>query len=439
MAGREHRSSSVRGGLTRVFTMWTWLSIAPAVGVGLTLTAVFAYYYLDLDIVDMLWVMLFGLVAMVVMGVPGTIIWASAFRNRVLRPLRDIGGAMVRAGEGDLTARTDVDSDDEIGVLASETDHLIASLESIASQVRGSAESVSASATQLSASAQEINSSTMEISSSVQQIAHGAELQSRKVEETSASMEVIASGITDTARQSGEASRSSEEAARLALEGEHATEEAIEKIAEIQRAIETLAGSVATLGLRSAQIGHIVNVITSIAEQTNLLSLNAAIEAARAGEAGRGFSVVADEVRKLADGSAQAAEQIRELIEEVQEETGKAVRHMEASTIEMSSGAKVVTKSGEKLRGITESVSRAAMLAEQIAHATAEQTQQVSSMDKSMHDIAAVAEQNAASVEQTAAAAEEQTACMQEVSAAAQELADMSGKLEESVRLFRTE
>jgi methyl-accepting chemotaxis protein len=79
------------------------------------------------------------------------------------------------------------------------------------------------------------------------------------------------------------------------------------------------------------------------------------------------------------------------------------------------------------------------MLAEQIAHATAEQTEQVSSMDTAMHDIAAVAEQNAASVQETAAAAEEQTACMQEVSGAAQELADMSRQLEESVHLFRTE
>jgi methyl-accepting chemotaxis protein len=105
----------------------------------------------------------------------------------------------------------------------------------------------------------------------------------------------------------------------------------------------------------------------------------------------------------------------------------------------MSAGTKVVNESGEKLRGITESVSRAAMLAEQIADATAEQTRQVSSMDQAMHDIAAVAEQNAASVQQTAAAAEEQTACMQEVSAAAQELADMSRKLEESVHVFRTE
>jgi methyl-accepting chemotaxis protein len=246
MASGEHRSSSVHGGLGRVFTIWTWLSIAPAVGIGLVLTAVFAYYYLALDIADMLTVMLFGLVAMIILGVPGTVVWTSVFRSRVLRPLRDIGGAMVRAGDGDLSVRTGIDSDDEIGVLAGEADHLISSLEDIAGHVRSSAETVSSSATQLSASAQEINSSTLEISSSVQQIAHGAELQSRKVEETSVAMEVISTGITDTAQQSGEASRTSEEAARLALEGEQATEEAIQQIEEVQTAIETLASSVAT-------------------------------------------------------------------------------------------------------------------------------------------------------------------------------------------------
>ena len=121
----------------------------------------------------------------------GTIVWRWQFKERVLRPLRDLGGVMSEAGKGDLTVSAPVVHDDEIGLLAEECNSLIGSLAKIAARSRRSAESVSAASAQLSASSQEISSSTMEISSSVQQIAHGAELQSRKVEETSRAMEAI--------------------------------------------------------------------------------------------------------------------------------------------------------------------------------------------------------------------------------------------------------
>ena len=181
-------------------------------------------------------------------------------------------------------------------------------------------------------------------------------------------MESINVTTEDVAKQVDEAARTSEEAARVAARGEEATNEAIVKIAEVQQAIETLAQSVEVLGKRSSEIGNIVDVITTIADQTNLLSLNAAIEAARAGESGRGFSVVADEVRKLAEGSGKAAEQIGELIKEVQEETAKAVKYMEIGTREVEVGAEVVGRTGEALRQITDAVARTSALAEQIAH-----------------------------------------------------------------------
>ncbi|MBE0476893.1 MAG: methyl-accepting chemotaxis protein [Coriobacteriia bacterium] len=431
------RQSRVRGGLSLMFTLWTWLTIAPPVFAGLVITAWFAYVRLNLTVAQMFPVAAVGGVVMGALSLPGTYLWHRAFTTRVLNPLRDLGAVMVEAGHGDLTVRADKIHDDEIGLLTDECNGLISSLSGIASSVRRSAESVSAAAAQLSASSQEISSSTVEISSSVQQIAHGAELQSRKVEETSASMESIASTVGDVAGQADEASKTSEEAARMARRGEEATAEAIAKIGDVQRAIETLAGSVELLGKRSNEIGDIVDVITSIADQTNLLSLNAAIEAARAGESGRGFSVVAEEVRKLAEGSGKAAEQIGDLIKEVQEETAKAVKYMEVGTREVEVGSEVVGKTGEALRQITDIVSRTAVLAEQIANGMGSQRERTASVDKAMHDIAAVVEQNAASAEETAAAAEEQTACMEEISSAAQELADMARRLEESVNTFK--
>ena len=324
-------------------------------------------------------------------------------------------------------------------MLTDECNRLIESLGDIAGSVRRSSESVSAAATELSASSQQINASTMEISTSVQQIAHGAELQSRKVEETTGAVEAISATVNSVCEQASEASRISQEAAHFALRGRETTDEAIAKIAEVQQAIETLAGSVEILGHRSSEIGKIVDVITTIADQTNLLSLNAAIEAARAGESGRGFAVVADEVRKLAEGSGKAAEQIGELIKEVQLETAKAVKFMEIGTREVAVGSDVVGRTGAALVEIDDAVGRTAELADRIASAMADQRERTMAVDRVMHDIAAVVEQNAASAQQTAAAAEEQTACMEEVSSSAQDLADMSHRLEDSVRLLRLE
>lgn len=435
----RYRSSEVKRGLSYTFTLLTWATIGPAVAAGLTITGLFALFVLEIDSGQLLTTALFGATAMLVCAIPGQIMWRRAFKRRVLEPLRDLGGVMIEAGQGDLLVRGSAPHDDEIGLLVSECNGLISSLADIAREVRQSSDSVTGAATQLSASSEEINASSMEISSSVQQIAHGAELQSRKVEETSAAMQTITSTIADVATRAVEASATSEAASKAAALGEQATTEAIEKIAEVSTAIQTLAASVETLGKRSAEIGSIVDVITNIADQTNLLSLNAAIEAARAGESGRGFSVVAEEVRKLAEGSGKAAEQIGELIKDVQQETARALQYMQVGISEVHLGARVVERSGDSLREINEAVSRTSELAQEIAAATADQALRTSEVDKAMHEIAAVVEENAASAQETAAAAEQQTACMEEISSSAQDLADMARRLEESVMRFHIE
>lgn len=425
--------------LERAFLIQTWVTVAPAVLFGLIVAAVIDWVILRPELFHMAQVIVLSGLAMLIAVPFGQVAWNRAFRKRVLAPLEEVGAVMAKAGQGDLTVRAAVHYHDQVGALTDECNRLIESLGVIAGGVRRSAESVSAAATQLSASSEEMNASALEISTSVQQIAHGAEIQSGKVEETSSAVGGIAATVATVADQANTASRISQEAARFADNGRQATDEAVVKMGEVREAITTLADSVDVLGRRSTEIGRIVDVITGIADQTNLLSLNAAIEAARAGESGRGFAVVADEVRKLAEGSGKAAEQIGELVKEVQAETAKALKYMEIGTREVALGTDVVARTGDALVEIDDAVHRTADLADRIAIAMAQQREHTVSVDRAMQEIASVVEENAASAEQTAAAAEEQTACMQEISSSAQHLADMAHGLEESVRLLRLE
>ena len=427
----------VEESLARTFLMKTWVTIGPAVLAGLVVTAAVAVWLLKPDIVHVAILIVSGGVVMGIAALIGQRAYLNAFNERILGPLSNVGEVMTKAGEGDLTVSAAIHHPDEIGLLSDECNRLIESLGFIAAGVRRSAESVAAAATELSASSEEISASTMEISNSVQHIAHGAELQSRKVEETTTAVEAMAATINSVSDQAIETSKISQDGARQADHGRAATDEACTKIGEVQQSIETLAASIELLGRRSDEIGKIVDVITSIADQTNLLSLNAAIEAARAGESGRGFAVVAEEVRKLAEGSGKAAEQIGELIKEVQHETAKSVRLMEISQREMAMGTDVVSRTGTALIEIDEAVRRTAELADRISSAMADQRDRAAAVDRAMHDIASVVEENAAAVEETAAAAEQQTACMEEISSSAADLADMSHQLEESVRQLR--
>lgn len=142
----------------------------------------------------------------------------------------------------------------------------------------------------------------------------------------------------------------------------------------------------------SSKISDIVTIIDSIAFQTNLLALNAAVEAARAGEHGRGFAVVASEVRALAGKSADAAKDIKALIND--------------SVSRIENGTHLADKSGEMLNGIAGSIEHVAGMIEEIANASNEQSVGIGQVHLAIADIDRVTQENAALVEETTAAAE---------------------------------
>ncbi|WP_313605267.1 methyl-accepting chemotaxis protein [Comamonas jiangduensis] len=221
------------------------------------------------------------------------------------------------------------------------------------------------------------------------------EEQASNLQQASASMEEMTSSVknnADTARQ----------AAQLAASASEAAHKGGEVVTQVVHTMEDISAS-------SYRIADIIGVIDSIAFQTNILALNAAVEAARAGEEGRGFAVVAGEVRALAQRSADAARQIKALIE--------------TSVAKVEQGTQLVNDAGATMTDIVAQAQRVAGLIAEISRATAEQTQGIAQVGGAVAHLDQATQQNAAMVEQSAAAA--------------QALRHQAAQLGAAVRVFR--
>ena len=191
------------------------------------------------------------------------------------------------------------------------------------------------------------------------------------------------------------------------------------------------------MGERSAEIGQIVDTISSISEQTNLLALNAVIEAARAGEHGRGFAVVADEVRKLAESSQAAAQQIADLIQQTRKDTENAVAGMQAGSEEVRVGTQNIISMGESFRRIIEIVENVSDQVQQISAAISGMAANGEEIVSHIRTIGTASRAAAEEAETVSAATEEQSASVQEISNASESLAKMAQELRQEIMKFK--
>ncbi|MFM5810505.1 methyl-accepting chemotaxis protein [Aeromonas veronii] len=257
------------------------------------------------------------LVILLILGI--TLAATVVVGNRVTKPLADAVLALndIANGDGDLTQRLKVQSQDEIGQLASAFNRFVERIQSVVSQVGETSNHLFSAVDKLHHLSEHYDHQMQGHSRETDQVVTAVTEMSSTAQEVAASASNAATATSDAARES--------DAARGVVSG------AINSINRLVGEVHTASGVIEQLAQETAKIGSVVEVIRGIAEQTNLLALNAAIEAARAGEQGRGFAVVADEVRSLAGRTQQSTKEINEMLQRLQGGVKQAVEVMQAS------------------------------------------------------------------------------------------------------------
>lgn len=319
-----------------------------------------------------------GLFVNVGMNLGICIIYGYFVSRAIIQPLRSATLVMqdIAEGEGDLTKRLDVASQDETGQLATNFNLFLDKLQMIISDVTQATEQLAASSEQLTVSTER----TVVATQSQQQETNSV---LDKMGHMSTQIHGVNQNTSEASVMADEANEQAKSGAMLAVEAMCGIDNLVSDIGEISQDITNLQES-------SDTIGSVVEVITNIAEQTNLLALNAAIEAARAGEQGRGFAVVADEVRTLANRTQASTQEINSIIDTLQSRTNHAVDVMKKATAQAQEEAKKVEETAESLGEIAGSVSQITGMNQQITQATSEQSSLMVEVDqslKSMNDI----------------------------------------------------
>ena len=310
-----------------------------------------------------------------------TLVIYLGLRRTVITPLRGAIQRLDAIAEADLTNPLPEAGKNEIGRLFGAMGTMQQNLTNIVSRVREGSN--------------EIHHGTREIASGNADLSSRTEQQAASIQETAASMEEM----TATVKQNADNAR---QASTLAADASTTAERGGQVVAQV---VQTMHG----ISTSSKKVADITSVIDSIAFQTNILALNASVEAARAGEQGRGFAVVAGEVRNLASRSADAAKEIKTLID--------------ASVTQIQQGSTLVEQAGTTMSDVVTAVRRVTDIMDEISAASQEQSDGIEQVSQAVGQMDQVTQQNAALV--------------QEASAAAASLEEQANRLEQAVAVFK--
>jgi len=304
-------------------------------------------------------------------------------QESIMKLLEDISAL----SDGDFTARAEV-TEDMTGAIADSFNAMADQFSDIISKVKVATESVDITS-------EEVTRQTMGLAEkNIEQV--------KGVTEAVEAIEVMVASIREVAHNATQSASVSQKSRQNAQEGALAVNETSSAMMEIREQINETARSIKRLGESSLEIGNIVQIIDDIADRTSILALNASIQAAMAGDAGHGFAVVADEVQRLADSSSNSTKQIELLVKSIQTEIKDVTNRIDESIGKVVQGTRLADGAHDKLQEIEDVSSQLAELIEAITEATTNQVKMSETIAKTMEDVGEVSRESSLSSQDTA-------------------------------------
>lgn len=301
----------------------------------------------------------------------------------------------IARGEGDLTQRVPVESNDDLGQLSLSFNQVLANLQGMIASIQTLSDSLGDQASQLSTAARDNNDGVTRQSDLISMVATAMNEMQSAIEE-----------VAGSASRAADVTRHAQETGRNGGQIIHDSSNQVQTLSgQIVKAIEVIR----ELSENSENITSVLDVIRGVAEQTNLLALNAAIEAARAGEQGRGFAVVADEVRTLAQRTQQSTEDIQRMITALQTGVSDIVEVMEAGGKQAGETSRLATEAENELKNILESMNHIMDVNSSVASATEQQTQVAEEINRNVvtiNDLASESAQRSGSISEISSSLE---------------------------------
>jgi methyl-accepting chemotaxis protein len=335
--------------------------------------------------------------------------------SKMMRPLKDLTRAAERITEGSFEEQIRVESNDEVGQLAGAFNNMT---QVIVKNLQGEIDKSNRMVMSVKEAIQQLSTSANELMAISSQQAAGSTEQASAVQQATTTSEEIAATAKQVSENAGRVESLADNAAASSSEGQQAVSTAVDGMSQLKDQVQSIAEAMLELGENSQKIGGIIDIIDEISDQTNLLSLNAAIEAAGAGEAGKRFSIVANEVRRLADRTADATNQVKALIVQIQQATNSTIMLTEEGSKGVDAASSLVANISEALEKITSAVSETTSAASEIKLMTQQQTTASEQMSETIVEVRDVAVQVATSSQET-------TQSIAELTALAERLQDM--------------
>ncbi len=369
------------------------------------------------------------------------IILAWWFSGKLVKPIQQIDTKLkeLASEEGDLTARLQVNSNDEIGAIATSFNKMLENLQHIINRVQKTSVEVQTASENMLEKTNTSREATLRVQSSMSNLNASIQSQTSSMEESSTAMDDMAVSVQRIAESASSVAELAVATSEHASDGSTVIQKSVSQMTTIHEAVNATSEVVERLITHTKYIDTAVQSISNIAEQTNLLALNASIEAARAGEQGKGFAVVADEVRKLAEQSKTAATDINQLLHQIQNDTETASSMMSQGRSEAFEGINVIREAGTSFTTIVEQVNKVSTQMQDISATAEEMAASAEEMNASLNNIASISTEVSSETAATAQSAEQKVIVMNEMTVTARKMKQTVEELDQLVSHFKTE